>query len=174
MRERPPAATQRFPFSFDSKSSLCRSPPSRVSSEDPSPPSTCRSVFSLTDRTLSSLSPSQCHPLESDTLYELERPVPRQNTTPETTLVAFQESPKPRQLATISTFSVLSSLRFSPIPRPLRTSLSFLGQEHFQISDTTSSELDMSLCAFLFPRMLCLDVVGADLVFSAASLRSYD
>ena len=149
VREEPLAAAQTSPFSLESRSSLSRSP-SRVDSEGSSPSSTSNSVFSLPGRTLSDSSKSECRSSESDTPYEPETPIPQEKATPEMTLVPFQGSTKPRQLATMSTFSIPSSLRFFSIPRPLRVSLSSLSPEHFQVSDTTSSELDMALCAFHF------------------------
>lgn len=76
---------------------------------------------------------------------EFEPPVPRERTVTELELVPLQEPPSPLQPATTPIPSVLPSLRFLSIPRQLHTSLSFLGPEHFQVSDTTSSELDMSL-----------------------------
>ena len=154
VRKKPPASAQTLPSS-KSKPNPHRSPPSPVNSEDPSPPSpdihppgTRSSVPSLSEPTLSN-SPAResCFP-ESDALDELEPPAPQEWTISETKLVPFQESLKPHQRATTSIFSVLPSLQLLSIPRPLRTSLSFLCPEHFQVSDTTPSELDLALCVF--------------------------
>lgn len=92
------------------------------------------SVFSLTDTN----SP-RC-------FLESSRP-------PKLQLVPFREgSPKLRQpqLARTSIFPFLTSLRFPSIPRRLHIPLQPSGPEHLQVSDTTSSELDLSLCAFPF------------------------
>ena len=160
MRKKPAASAQTLPFSSKSKPSRPRSPPSRVNSEDPFPsppapdissPGTRSSVFSLADQTLSNSPARESYPPESYPLDELEPPAPQECTMQEMELVPFQESPKPRQCARISIFSVLPSLRFHSIPRPLRTSLSLLGPEHFQVSDKTSSELDLALYAFPSP-----------------------
>ena len=155
-REKPPATAQTSPFSSKSKPNPRRSPPVRVNSQDPSPPApdaaspdTYHSVFSFADRNLSNSSRSESHILESDPPVDKFEPPPREWTIPEMKLVSFREPPKPRQLATISIFSLLPYLRFHSIPRPLRMSLSLLNPEHLQISDTTSSELDLALCVFL-------------------------
>ena len=44
---------------------------------------------------------------------------------------------------------LLPYLRFSSVPRPLRTSLSHLGPEHFQLSDRMLSELGLALRTYL-------------------------
>jgi len=113
---------------------------------------TRRSAFSLVDQTPSNSSRSGPYPPKSDVLDELEPLAPQEWTTPEMKLVPFQEPPKPHQHVTTSTFSILPSLQFFPIPRPLRTTLSLFGSEHFQVSDTTPSELDLALCVFPFLR----------------------
>ena len=169
-RKKPPAPARALPFSSRSKRSPHLSPPSQVNSEGPSPPAPdinspgARSfVFSLSDPTLfDSSARESCFP-ESDTLYEPEPPTPQEWTIPEMKLVPFQQSSKPDQRTTTSTFSVLPSLQLLSIPRPLPTLLSPLSPEHSQVSDTTSSELDLSLYAF--PSVPCLDVAGADLIF---------
>jgi len=77
---------------------------------------------------------------------ERESPVPCKRATPETNIVSTrEESSRPLQPATAPNLSVPPSIRFLSIPRQLHTLLSFLGPEHFQVSDTTSSELDMTL-----------------------------
>jgi len=155
--KQPPTPAQTLPFSSGGEPSPHRSPPSRVNSKDSSPtpptpdidpPGTRSPVFSLSDPTLSNSSARESYFPKSDTLDELEPPVPQEWTAPEMNLVPFRESPKPHQRARISIFSVLPSLRFQSIPRPLCTSLSFLDPECFQVSDTTSSELDLTLYAF--------------------------
>lgn len=76
---------------------------------------------------------------------------PWEGSIPELKLVSIQEEPpRPVPPAATPTPSVLPSLRFLSIPRQLHTPLSFLGPEHFQVSDTTSSELDMALWVLSF------------------------
>ena len=154
-----PTTVQTLPSSFKSKQSPHCSSPSRVNSEDPAPPTpdiasadTCHPAFSLVDRTLSSSSRNESHFLGSDTLDRFEPPVPREWTITTMKLLPFQEPPKCGQHTTRSIFSLLPSLHLHSIPRPLRMSLSLLSPEHFQVSDTTSSELDLSLCVFQFLR----------------------
>ena len=167
-RKKQLAPAQALPFSSKSKPNLHRSPP-RVNSEDPSPPApdinppgTRSSAPSpLSDSTLSDSSARESCSPESDTPDELEPPVPQEWVIPEMELVPFQESPKPHQRASMSTFSVLPSLRLLSIPRPLRTPLSFLDPEHFQVSDTTSSELDLGLYAS--PSLECLAETSQEL-----------
>ena len=47
-----------------------------------------------------------------------------------------------------SSFTILPSIHFQTIPRPLRIPLSFVPPEHMQVSSVTESELDMTLCVF--------------------------
>ena len=49
-----------------------------------------------------------------------------------------------------SSFTILPSVRFRTIPRPLRVPLSFLPPEHIQmVSSIARNDLDMSLCVFV-------------------------
>ena len=133
MRKKLPAAVQPFLFSFksDSRSSRATSEDIYLSTSDGASPDASSSVYSP----------------DSGTLDEIEAPIPREGSNPEMQLVPSRgESPKLHQPAKISTFSFLSSLQFASIPRPLHTPLSSLNPEHLQISETTSSELDLSLC----------------------------
>ncbi|KAF9643250.1 hypothetical protein BDM02DRAFT_3123697 [Thelephora ganbajun] len=152
MREKLPAAAQPFLFSFKSEPSPCDSSSSWVTSEDSSlsasdiaSPDTSSSAFSSTDPTSSRASPEgSCSP-ESGTLDESDPPTPQETSNSETQLVPFrEESPEPHQPATIPAFSFLPSLRFPSIPRQLHMPLSLYDPERFQISDTTTSELDLS------------------------------
>jgi len=118
--EEPAAAAQAYPFSSEDEVNPCRSP-SWVNSQ----------VSSLTASSINS--------------PEFEPPVPREGTIPELKLVPIQEPPRLLLPAATPTPSVLPSLQFLTVPHQLHTSLSFLGPEHFQVSDTTSSELDMAL-----------------------------
>ena len=157
-RKLPSPTVQSFSFPLKSKLKPSpRRPPPRVNSEETSPstpdiasPDIRPSALSLSHRTPSNSSScrSESRFSESDTPDGSEPPVPREWTIQEMKLAPFQEPPKPRQLAMISISSVLPSPRFYFIPRTLSMSLSFLGPEHFQVSDITSSELDLKLCAF--------------------------
>jgi len=156
IRNKLPAAVQPFLFSFNSEPSQCGSRSSRATSEDISlsafdsaSPDTSSSVFSSAPSS-SNVSPKGSSP-DSDTLDEFEPPTPREISNPGMQLVpSRRDSPKSHQPATISTFSFLPSLRLASIPRPFHTPLSILNPECFQVSDTTSSELDLSLCEFPF------------------------
>ena len=109
------------------------------------------SVFFSTSS--SHIPPRESHSLESDAADESDPLTTQERSDSETQLVPFrEESPKPHQLqlTTISTFSFLPSLRFSPIPRQFHTPLLALYPELFQVSDKTSPELDMTLCVFPF------------------------
>ena len=82
---------------------------------------------------------------------EFELPTPREGSISEVEVVPFREEPpEPHQPVTTSTFSLLPSLRFPSAPRQLHTPLPFLGPEYLQISDVTSSELELKLCVFPF------------------------
>lgn len=145
-RKKPLAISQPLPFSSKNEQSPCRLPSPRtdsisLSTPDVAPPDTSSSVPS----SLSDFSTRASHLSDSGNLDKFEPPILRERMILEMSLVPFQKSPKPRQPATIPTFSVLPSLRILSIPRPLHTSLLFLGPEHFQVSDTTSSELDLTL-----------------------------
>ena len=106
------------------------------------------SVYSSTNTNSSRVSPElSCSP-QSD---KPDSPIPQERPTSEIQLVPFrEESPILRQPqpTMIPIFSLLPSLRFLSIPRQLHIQLQSSGPEHFQVSDTTSSELDLSLCAF--------------------------
>ena len=120
IREKSPAAAQAHPLPSKDERNPCRSR-SWVNSQVPS-----------------ISAPSSDSP-------EFEPPVPREGTIPELKLVPIQEPPRLLLPAATPTPSVLPSLQFLTVPHQLHTSLSFLGPEHFQVSDTTPSELDMAL-----------------------------
>lgn len=157
MYEKPPAATQSPPLPKD-ELNLHDPPSSRVNSRDSSLSILCIPSSDTTNPTpfltysKPSYAPSkECPFSESDTPDEFGSPTTRERSTPEMNLVPFrEESPKPHQPVVIPSFSLLPSLRLPSVPRQLHTSLSFLGSEHFQISDITSSGLDLKLCAFPF------------------------
>ena len=162
IRKKLPAAPQTFPFSSKNEPSPHPSPPFPTNSEDPSPPppdiaspGARSSVFPSLDQTLSDSSARESYLPEPGMLDEFKPPAPQKWTIPEMELVPFQESPKPRRRTTMSIFSPLPSLNLLSIPRPLRTSLSFLGPEHFQVSDTTSSELDLDLALYVLLSLQC-------------------
>ena len=137
-RELLPAAVQPFLYLFKSEPGS-RDSPSQVDSEDTS--------LSTSGIVSSDIGGSVSPPTDNDA------PTPQKRSSSETQLVPFrEESPKPHQSqpTAISTFSFLPSLRFSSIPRQIHTPLSVLDPEHFQVSDTTPSELDLSLCVFPF------------------------
>ena len=48
-----------------------------------------------------------------------------------------------------SSFTILPSIHFQTIPRPLRVPLSFFPPEHIQVSSTARNDLDMTLCVFV-------------------------
>ena len=153
MRKKPPPAAQTFRFSRKSRQSRCGSS-SPVNSEKffLSAPNIASSdiggpVTPPAGSNLSVVSAQYPSFWGSDAAGELGLLVPRPGPAPEMRLVPLQEAYlNPRRSVAISTFSILSSLWFPSIPRPLHTPLSFLGPEHFQVSDTTSSELDFTLC----------------------------
>ena len=150
IREKLPAAVQPFLFSFKSEPSPSGSS-SRVDGEDASLSTSDigDSVFPSTSS--SHVSPRESRSPESGAADESDPPTTQERSNSETQLVPFREEPpkshQPQPTA-ISTFSFLSSLRFPSIPRQFFTPL--LGQEHLQVSDTTSSELDLSLCVLPF------------------------
>ena len=152
IREKLPAAVQPFLFSFKSEPSPSGSS-SQVDGEDASLSASDigDSVFFSTSS--SHVSPRESRSPESDTADESDPPTTQERSISETQLVPFREgSPQPHQPQStmISTFSFPPSLRLLSIPRQLHTPLSFLGPEHLQVSDTSSSELDLSLCVLLF------------------------
>ena len=137
-RKELPAVVQPFLYLFKSEPGS-RDSPSQVDSEDTS--------LSTSGIVSSDIGGSAFPPTDNDP------PTPQKSSSSETQLVPFrEESPKPHQPqpSTISTFSFLPSLRLSSIPRQLHTPLSVLDPKHFQVSDTTPSELDLSLCVFPF------------------------
>ena len=155
-RDKLPPAVQPFVFSFKAEPSPYGSPPPRENSEDTSlptsniaSPDTSSSAFSPTDTNSSSLSPeASCSP-ESDKPDESDLPAPNERSNTEMQLMPFrEESPRPHQPSTESTFSFHPHLQFPSIPRPLRMPWSSSAPERFQVSDTTSSELDLSWCVF--------------------------
>ena len=125
-REEPPAPAEVHPFSSKDEKDPCRSPSPWVNSQ------------------VSSLPAPSIAPPES------EPPAPREGTIPKLKLVPIQEPHRRLLPAVTPTPSVLPPLRLLTIPRRLHTSLSFLGPERFQVSDTTSSELDMALWVHSF------------------------
>jgi hypothetical protein len=157
IREEPPAAAQSL-LSFKGEPSprSSTSPPANnedfpVSSPCIASSDTDRSVLSSTDTNLSHVSPENSRFPESNTLDEFELPTLRERSILETELVPFRGgSSKPHQPAMVSTFSFLQSLLLSSIPRLLHTPLSSLGPERLQVSYTTSSERDLTLCVFPF------------------------
>ena len=75
-------------------------------------------------------------------------PAPQEETA-ETQIVLFQrDSPKPLDPGKSPTFSFLSSLQLSFVPRPLHVLFPLMNPEFFQVSDMTLSELELSLCVF--------------------------
>ena len=50
-----------------------------------------------------------------------------------------------------SSFTILPSIHFQTIPRPLRVPLSLVPPEYMQVSSIAKSELAMTLCMFLDP-----------------------
>ena len=173
-RKKPPATARALPFSSKNERTPRRLPSPRMNSVSLSPPDM---ALSDTDSSLlsnlSNVPTKPSHLSDFDALDKFEPPAPRERVILEMKLVPFQKYPKPHQPATIPTFSVIPSLRLLSIPRPLHTSLQFLGPEHFQISDTTSSELDLTLCVFPFFRYHA-GVTGIDLVCPAVLPPYYD
>ena len=163
-----PAAAQSLLFSFKVKPSLRSS--LSLNSNNSSFPTPCTPSSDISGSVLSSTYSNSPHVFQKESCFpgfnaldELEPPAPQETSVSKMKLVPFRkESPKAHQPVTISTFSLLPSLRLpSAIPRPLHTPLSLLDPERLQISDATSSELDFTLCEFPFfgcytqaPRML--------------------
>lgn len=145
-----PTIARALPFSSKIERTLYRLPSLRVNGASLSAPDIAPSdAGSYMLSNLSNVPTTSSHLSDFDMLDKLEPLAPRERVILEMELVPFQKYPKPCLPATIPTLSVLPSLRFLSIPRPLHTSLHLLGPEHFQISDTASSELDLALCAFL-------------------------
>ena len=176
--KKPPAAAQSLLFSLKIKLNLYNSPSlnrndSSLSALCAPSPDLSSSALSLTYLNSSHVSPKKTHFPGSDALDRFEPPAPRERSVSEIKLVPFrEESPKSHQPVTISTFSFPPSLRFpSAIPRQLHTSLSSLDPDLLQISDATSSELDLKLYAFLSLGVIP-DITRADHICLAA-LRRY-
>ena len=153
-REKLPADAQAFLFSFKCKPSPSDSSSSWVTSEDTSfsasNPSSPENAASPTPQPSSPVSPEVSRYSGCDTPDELNSPTPQKQSNPETQLMSLRgESPYPHQTDGTPTFS-LSFSPMSSIPRPLHVSFPVSNPEHFQISDTTSSESDLSLCVFSF------------------------
>ena len=154
--ERMPADAQAFLFSFKSKPSPCESPSPWVGGEDsslftlnPASPETSSSSSS-THQPSSPVSPEESHYSGCDVPDELKTPTPQRSSSPETQLVPFRVDPsKPYHADKPPAFSS-SFFRPSSIPRPPHLSIGLLYPERFQISGTTSSESDLSLCVFPF------------------------
>ena len=107
------------------------------------------SVSSSTNADSSRASPESSRSPQSD---RSDSPIPQERSTSEMQLVPFREEyPKLHQPQPTTTpiFS-LPSLRFPSIPRQLHIPLQSSNPEHFQVSDTKSSGLDLSLCVFPF------------------------
>jgi len=154
IRKKLPPAVQPFLFSFNSESSPYDSSSSWPDNEDASlsaldiaSSDIGRSSFSSANTNSSHVSPESSHSSQSD---RSDSPISQERSTSETQLVPFrEESPKfhKPQPTTTPIFSFPPYLKFPSIPRQLHIPLYFSGPERFQISDTTSSELDLSVCA---------------------------
>jgi len=155
IRKKLPPAVQPFLFSFNSESSPQDSSSSWLDNENASlstldiaSSDIGGSSFSSANTNSSRVSPESSHSPQSD---GSDSPTSQERSTPETQLVSFrEESPKHHkpQPTTTPIFSFPSYLKFPSIPRQLHIPLHFSGPERFQVSDTTSSELDLSVCAF--------------------------
>jgi len=108
------------------------------------------SAFSSTNANSPRVSPQSSRSPQPD---ESDSPIPQERSISEMQLGTFrEESPKLHQPqpTRIPIFSFLSSLTSPSILRQLHIPLQSPGPEHLQVFDTTSSELDLSLCAFPF------------------------
>ena len=151
--EKLPAVVQPFLLTFKCKPSPSDSS-SLVTGEDASfSASICSSPeieSPSTPRASSPASPDESRCSGSDAPDRLNFPSPQNTSSLETQLISFRrDSPKPDRTGEIPTFSFQFS-RLSSVPRPLHLSFALLNPERFQISGTTSSELDLSLCVFPF------------------------
>jgi hypothetical protein len=147
IRKKLPPAVQPFLFSFNSESSPSGSP-SWLDNEDAS--ISTSDITSLTNTNSSHVSPGSSHSSRSN---KSNSPIPQERSTSEMQLVQLrEESPELHnfQPTATPTFLFPPSLGFPSIPRQLHIPLYTSSPERFQISDTTSSELDLSVCAFLF------------------------
>ena len=153
--------TIRSPLSHESELSPCNSSFSRLttwSSEDLSlfsqsltPSSAGCPTSSSAGSTPSPVSPGEHLVLEPETIGEFGPRIPWEGSTSE--IVLFREAiPRPRD----HTFAVAPSFFIHPfvqppsIPRGLQAPLSLLDPKFLQVSDTTTSELDLSLYASSF------------------------
>ena len=155
-REKLPADAQPFLFSFKCDPTPHDSSSPLLANEDPSASDV------LSSETSSPMSASTCPTspsvsLEESRCSEIDIPdtpvplTPQRRLSPETRLVPFRmDSPTPCPPETVPTFSFHPYLQFSSIPRPPLLSFPLMNPECFQISDTTSSELDLLLCVLLF------------------------
>ena len=158
IREKLPAAVQPFLSSFESEPSPSGSSP-LVNSQG-----TSLLTSDVTSSDICDSAPASVHANSSRVPPEPDAanpPTAQEGSISETQLVPFREPPKPypHQSTTASSF-FLPSLRFPSIPRQLHTPLSSFGPGYFQVSDTTSSELDLSLCVFL--RLHYQDITGTN------------
>ena len=153
MRDKFPTDIQPFLSSFECEPSACYSSSSVVANED-SRSSVSDALSSETGSfvppstwpTMSAVSPESSRRSESDPPGD--SPALYQKSSPETQLVPFRgDFPEPEGT---SDFSFLSSLQLSSVPRPLDMSCPLMNPQLFQISDTTPSELDLSLYACSF------------------------
>jgi len=150
IREKLPLAVQPFLFSFNSEPSPSNSSSTWADNEDASffASDVGSSALSSTDTNSSHVSPAASSSSESDPSGESDPPTPQDRSNSDMELAPFRkESPQPHQPepTATSTLSFLPSMRIPSIPRPLDIPLSSTSPEHFRVSDTTSSELDMSL-----------------------------
>ena len=150
-REKLPADAQPFLFSFkyapnprESSSSWAASEDTGLPAFDMSSPESGSSGSPSTCSTSPQVSPEKPPFVEPDTPGSLDPPTPQQGS-PGMQLVPFGgDSPEPLHLE-MTTLSSLPFLQSPSIPRPLYMPFCPMNPEYFQISDTTSSELDLSL-----------------------------
>lgn len=152
-----PPAVQASPFSLKGEPSPRCSSTSSVNSEGaysaPDSPSPDPGSFasSLAYPNPPDTSSTEAGFLEFGMPDDRRTPAPPAPQTSETKLIPSQEDYLGyHQFATI--FTSLSSLQSPPSPCQHHTPLSFLGPEHFHISDVMSSELDSKLCVYHFLR----------------------
>ena len=156
IREKLPPAVQPFLFSFESRPSPRRSSTPQADSQTASCSTSNTTspdsgdAVSPGEESSPSASPEASHPPESDIPNESDPPVLEESPNSETQLVSFREDlPQSHQPSTESTFYVHPYLQSLHIPRPLNFPLP-LDPERSRVSFTTTSELDLSWCAFLF------------------------
>ena len=149
MRDKLPAGVQPFLSSFkcepepcDPLSSQATDEGSCLSATDLVSPDANSLISSSVGSALSlvSLGSSRC----------LDSPAPQERSGPETQGVHSREDfLRLHQPENTPTFSFLSPLHLLSVPRPLDVSFPLMNPECFQISDTTSSELDLTLYILL-------------------------